>query len=79
MPRCWWRPETNRALAAAAAQLGGSNWLVAFSGMAEVLGRPVRLPLFALRPPPSAWQLGAALPGRVPHECGMPFAEVRVP
>jgi hypothetical protein len=35
----------HRALAAAAARLGGSPLLLSFSGMAEVLGWPKRLPL----------------------------------
>ena len=68
----------HRALAAAAAQLGGSPWLVSFAGMAEVLGWPQRLPLVA--PCDRARVLatwGAHCQGREPRECAIPFAEVR--
>jgi hypothetical protein len=67
----------HQALAIAAAHLGGYPWLVSFSGMAEVLGWPRRLPLVApcdrervLR----SW--AASCRGQAPRECAIPFAEV---
>jgi hypothetical protein len=68
----------HRALAAAAAQLGGAPWLVSFSGMAAVLGWPERLPLVA--PCDRARVLASWAPhcgGQLPRECAIPFAEVR--
>lgn len=68
----------HRALAAAAAELGGAPWLVSFSGMAEVLGWPARLPLVApcdRRRVLATWAQHCQ--GRTPRECAVPFAEVR--
>ncbi|KAI3432282.1 hypothetical protein D9Q98_003842 [Chlorella vulgaris] len=68
----------HRALAAAAAQLGGAPWLVSFSGIAEVLGWPARLPLVApcdRQRVLATW--GLHCQGHVPRECAIPFAEVR--
>lgn len=67
----------HRALAAAAAALGGAPWMVSFSGMAEVLGWPARLPLVA--PCDRQRVLDSWAPhcrGRQPRECEIPFAEV---
>lgn len=67
----------HRALAAAAAQLGGAPWLVSFSGIADVLGWPARLPLVA--PCDRHRVLATWAPyceGRAPRECAIPFAEV---
>ena len=67
----------HRALAAAAAGLGGAPWMVSFSGMAEVLGWPARLPLVA--PCDRARVLdswASSCQGRAPRECAVPFAEV---
>lgn len=67
----------HRALAAAAADLGGAPWLVSFSGMAEVLGWPARLPLVApcdRRRVLASWAQDCR--GRTPRECAVPFAEV---
>lgn len=67
----------HRALAAAAAALGGAPWLVSFSGIAEVLGWPARLPLVApcdRRRVLASWAQHCQ--GRVPQECAVPFAEV---
>jgi hypothetical protein len=67
----------HRALAAAAAQLGGAPWLVSFSGIAEVLGWPARLPLVARcdrQRVLATW--GLHCQGHVPRECAIPFAEV---
>jgi FAD synthase len=66
------------ALAAAASRLGGAPWLVSFSGMAEVLGWPARLPLVApadRRRVLASW--APACGGRPPAECAIPFAQVR--
>ena len=68
----------HRALVAAAAEMGGAPWLVSFSGMAEVLGWPARLPLVA--PCDRRRVLAGWAPhcqGRTPRECAIPFAEVR--
>lgn len=69
----------HRALATAAAQLGGAPWLVSFGGIAQVLGWPARLPLVApcdrLRVLAS-WAMYCE--GQVPRECTIPFAEVRM-
>ncbi|KAL4424006.1 hypothetical protein ABPG75_001307 [Micractinium tetrahymenae] len=68
----------HRALAAAAAALGGSPWMVSFSGMAEVLGWPARLPLVAPCDRQRVLDSWAAhCQGRQPQECAIPFAEVR--
>ena len=67
----------HRELAAAAARLGGAPWLVSFSGIAEVLGWPARLPLVA--PCDRARVLATWAPhcgGATPRECSIPFAEV---
>ena len=67
----------HRALAAAAAALGGAPWLVSFSGIAEVLGWPARLPLVApcdRRRVLASWAQHCQ--GRIPQECAVPFAEV---
>lgn len=67
----------HRALAEAAAELGGAPWLVSFSGIAEVLGWPARLPLVA--PCDRRRVLASWAPhclGRTPGECAIPFAEV---
>lgn len=69
----------HRALAAAAAALGGAPWMVSFSGMAEVLGWPARLPLVApcdRQRVLDSWSEHCQ--GRQPRECEIPFAEVIV-
>jgi FAD synthetase len=66
------------ALAAAAAAMGGAPWLVSFSGIAEVLGWPPRLPLVA--PCDRSRVLAtwaAACGGTRPRECFVPFQDVR--
>lgn len=68
----------HQALAAAAARLGGTPWLVSFAGMADVLGWPSRLPLVApcdRRRVLETWTGGCG--GATPAECAIPFAEVR--
>jgi hypothetical protein len=68
----------HRALAAAAAGLGGAPWLVSFAGMAEVLHWPRRLPLVALPDRRRVMQTWApSCGGLTPIECSIPFAEVR--
>lgn len=68
----------HRALAAAAAALGGAPWMVSFSGMAEVLGWPARLPLVAPCDRQRVLDSWAAhCRGRQPRECEIPFSEVR--
>lgn len=67
----------HRALAAAAAALGGAPWMVSFSGIAEVLGWPSRLPLVApcdRRRVMASWAEHCG--GTAPRECAIPFADV---
>ncbi len=57
--------------------MGGMPWLVSFSGIAEVLGWPSRLPLVA--PEDRRRVLESWTPlcgGHRPQECSIPFAQV---
>jgi FAD synthase len=68
----------HRALAEKAALLGGHPFLLSFSGMAEVLGWPIRKPLVPLCDRPrvlSSWQ--AACMDRCPRQRFIPFHEIR--
>lgn len=70
------------ALVTGAAALGGSPWLVSFSGMAEVLGWPPRAPLVAPTDRGrvlAGWGEGLLLKGSAPapRERTIPFAAVR--
>eukprot|EP00873_Tetraselmis_striata_P043631 jgi/Tetstr1/463895/TSEL_008706.t1 len=79
----------HRALAVAAAEMGGQPWLLSFSGMSEVLGWPARKPLVADCDRPrvlASWGPQCAEVGRAPHDDGagyvpqqrsIPFAEIR--
>ncbi len=68
----------HRALAARAAELGGNPYLLSFSGMAEVLGWPPRLPLVATYDRPRVLQTWAsACCGLVPRQLYIPFADIR--
>ncbi len=67
-----------RSLVAAAAELGGHPWLLSFSGMAEVLGWPTRLPLVAASDRERVLQMwGPACRGATPMQRFVPFAAVR--
>ncbi|GAX77126.1 hypothetical protein CEUSTIGMA_g4572.t1 [Chlamydomonas eustigma] len=69
----------HRALAVQAAiQLGGTPCLLSFSGMAEVLGWPKRLPLVAPCDRPrvlKSWE--KACGGKIPRQRTVPFKEIR--
>ena len=68
----------HQSLAIASADLGGQPWLISFSGMAEVLGWPSRLPLVAgvdRRRVLETWRDSCR--GYTPHEYLIPFAEIR--
>lgn len=68
----------HRSLAIAAAELGGSPWLVSFSGMAEVLGWHPRLPLVAAEDRKRVLNSWSAVCGGVtPRECYIPFKDIR--
>eukprot|EP00210_Caulerpa_lentillifera_P005095 g4867.t1 len=69
----------HRALASTAAKLNGHPWLIAFSGMAEVMGWDVsRLPLVAqVEQPYVLGEWTDACLGRTPSMRYLPFANIR--
>lgn len=68
----------HRSLAVKAAEMGGHPWLLSFTGMAEVLGWPKRLPLVADCDRERVLQTWAsACHGMTPLEHKLPFTAVR--
>uniref|UniRef100_A0A7S3R5L5 FAD synthase n=1 Tax=Dunaliella tertiolecta TaxID=3047 RepID=A0A7S3R5L5_DUNTE len=68
----------HRALAMKAAEMGGHPMLLSFSGMAEVLKWPARLPLVAPCDRARVLQLWArSCRGRVPRQRMIPFHQIR--
>jgi hypothetical protein len=68
----------HRELARRAAELGGQPYLLSFSGIAQVLGWPPRLPLVGTCDRPRVLQAWAPLcAGRAPRQLNIPFAGIR--
>ena len=68
----------SRSLVEQAAAMGGTPWLLTFSGMAEVLGWPKRPPLVPDRDRGKILETWAPLcQGLVPQQHALPFDRVR--
>lgn len=73
-----WIVSPCRSLAIEAALMGGTPWLISFSGMAEVLGWPSRAPIIADCQRAQVLESWTSYCGGItPHYRALPFAEVR--
>jgi len=70
--------RARRSLAEQAAKMGGTPWLLSFTGMAEVLGWPKRPPLVADCDRKGILESWAPVCGGLaPQQRSLPFAAVR--